>query len=161
MKAQAERQTGFTIVELLIVIVVIAILAAITVVAYNGMQTRAKVSRSASDLKNISQAVVMYHTEQGQVPCFDHNWIDTTEAAWVSKYMSWPRNPSGGRYHWEHGTVGASISIESPGLELAQGLDDKMDDGNLSTGLIRGSGSRLEYYNFQSIYPSLSHGDDC
>lgn len=33
---------GFTIVELLIVIVVIAILAAISVVAYNGVQTRAK-----------------------------------------------------------------------------------------------------------------------
>lgn len=34
--------SGFTIVELLIVIVVIAILAAISVVAYNGIQTRAR-----------------------------------------------------------------------------------------------------------------------
>lgn len=36
------RQKGFTIVELLIVIVVIGILAAITVVAYNGIQQKAK-----------------------------------------------------------------------------------------------------------------------
>ena len=37
-----QKRTGFTIVELLIVIVVIGILAAITIVAFNGIQTRAK-----------------------------------------------------------------------------------------------------------------------
>lgn len=36
------RAAGFTIVELLIVVVVIAILAAITIVSYNGIQERAK-----------------------------------------------------------------------------------------------------------------------
>ena len=38
------RETGFTIVELLIVIVVIGILAAITIVAYNGIQERARLA---------------------------------------------------------------------------------------------------------------------
>ena len=42
------KQSGFTIVELLIVIVVIAILAAITIVAYNGIQNRSKASASVS-----------------------------------------------------------------------------------------------------------------
>ena len=37
-------RSGFTIVELLIVIVVIAILAAITIVAFNGIQERARAS---------------------------------------------------------------------------------------------------------------------
>ena len=45
-KMKDER--GFTIVELLIVIVVIAILAAITIVAYNGIQNRAKASSAQS-----------------------------------------------------------------------------------------------------------------
>jgi prepilin-type N-terminal cleavage/methylation domain-containing protein len=39
-----KKQAGFTIVELLIVIVVIGILAAITIVAYNGIQDRARLS---------------------------------------------------------------------------------------------------------------------
>ena len=40
---------GFTIVELLIVIVVIAILAAITIVAYNGVTSRANAAKNQTD----------------------------------------------------------------------------------------------------------------
>lgn len=50
----APKQKGFTIVELLIVVVVIAILAAITIVAYNGIQNRAK---DSSAMTAASQAV--------------------------------------------------------------------------------------------------------
>lgn len=46
-----RRQSGFTIVELLIVVVVIAILAAITIVAYNGVQTRAVAAALSSELQ--------------------------------------------------------------------------------------------------------------
>ena len=51
---------GFTIVELLIVIVVIAILAAITIVAYNGIQNQAKVAALTSELSQAAKAVETY-----------------------------------------------------------------------------------------------------
>ena len=53
-----KKQTGFTIVELLIVIVIIGILAAITVVAYSNIQQRANNSKIASDLAQIQKAII-------------------------------------------------------------------------------------------------------
>ena len=54
------NRRGFTIVELLIVIVVIAILAAITIVAYNGIQNRAKQSAAQSAVSQASKKVMTW-----------------------------------------------------------------------------------------------------
>ncbi len=51
---------GFTIVELLIVVVVIAILAAITIVAYNGISNRAKASGVQSSVSQAAKKVAAY-----------------------------------------------------------------------------------------------------
>ena len=59
------KQTGFTIVELLIVIVVIAILAAISIVAYNGVQSRARDSIRKQDLAQLSKATKLYYVDKG------------------------------------------------------------------------------------------------
>jgi prepilin-type N-terminal cleavage/methylation domain-containing protein len=56
---------GFTIVELLIVIVVIGILAAITIVAYNGIQNRSYDTTIQSDLSNMAKKVELEAIDQG------------------------------------------------------------------------------------------------
>lgn len=58
MKSKKQHfEHAFTIVELLIVIVIIAILAAITVVAYNGIQSSARTAKIQADLSNLSKAI--------------------------------------------------------------------------------------------------------
>lgn len=52
-----KSASGFTIVELLIVIVVIGVLAAITIVAFNGIQDRARTEKINSDLAMLSKAI--------------------------------------------------------------------------------------------------------
>lgn len=57
MKIRVAKQTGFTIVELLIVVVVIAILAAITIVAYTGIQNRTKSAAVDTTLKQAATKI--------------------------------------------------------------------------------------------------------
>ena len=60
-----NKKSGFTIVELLIVIVVIAILAAITIVAYNGIQNRARDTDRKADIAALAKALHLYNVDNG------------------------------------------------------------------------------------------------
>ncbi len=62
------RQVGFTIVELLIVIVIIGILAAIVIVAYNGITSQARESAVKSDLANARKKLTLYKVDNGTFP---------------------------------------------------------------------------------------------
>lgn len=62
------RKKGFTIVELLIVVVVIAILATIVVVAYNGIQKRATAAQYESNAQTIAKKADIFSQETGKYP---------------------------------------------------------------------------------------------
>lgn len=66
--ATKHLKSGFTLVELLIVIVVIAILAAITIVAYNGVQGRAYDTTIKSDMNGFATKISLFQAEHGYYP---------------------------------------------------------------------------------------------
>ena len=68
MQTTYVNKHGFTIVELLIVIVVVAILAAISIAAYTNVSNRAHDSTVQSDLRNFSQKLDVYRAEYGKYP---------------------------------------------------------------------------------------------
>lgn len=82
--ANKNRLPGFTIVELLIVIVVIAILASITVVAFNGIQDRAIEASIRSDLRNSRTKLLAYQIDNGRYP---------TVSAYYGSKMTTPCTP--------------------------------------------------------------------
>lgn len=63
-----RKNSGFTIVELLIVIVVIGILAAIVIVAFNGINTRAQQTSIAGELRQWNKLFALYKAQYGDYP---------------------------------------------------------------------------------------------
>jgi prepilin-type N-terminal cleavage/methylation domain-containing protein len=75
-----QKDSGFTIVELLVVIVVIGILAAITIVSYTGITTRANTAANQSNASSIQSAESTYYTDNGSYVAFTTNSATTINA---------------------------------------------------------------------------------
>lgn len=76
-----HRSGGFTIVELLIVIVVIGILAAIVIVAYNGIQDRARDAQRKSDIASVQKKIELYNAQNEEYPKTTNNPKSNWKAA--------------------------------------------------------------------------------
>ena len=66
--SERSESKAFTIVELLVVIVVIGVLAAITIVSYTGISSKATVSALQSDLSSAKKQIALYYIDHGAYP---------------------------------------------------------------------------------------------
>jgi len=95
-----KNTSGFTIVELLIVIVVIGILAAITIVAFNGIQNRAENTKTTQALTSVAKALQLYRVDNGDYPTSVDGCIGTSTTytasysgrCWASSTSGWVVN---------------------------------------------------------------------
>ena len=62
------RRKGFTIIELLIVIAVIAILVGIALPRFKGMQDEANIARAKGDLRTIQTGIQSYYIHNSAIP---------------------------------------------------------------------------------------------
>jgi len=68
MISQIKNKRGFTIVELLIVIVIIGILAALVIITYSGIQQKARDTERKTDINAVHGHLEAYYAQNGKYP---------------------------------------------------------------------------------------------
>lgn len=112
------KRSGFTIVELLLVIVIVAIVAAISVVGFSGVQEKAEVAKLEADIATVKKKLESYQVTQGAYPgslddCPDPAPSNMCLASAISEdvsYQSFPRTSSGGPGVWLQ--AGYSVALQ-------------------------------------------------
>lgn len=149
-KSLTISRKGFTLVEIMIVVVIIGILAAMAAPTLDRVRQRAIATRIANDFRIFGAAFQQYAMENGDFPA------DTGPGAvpaGMSEYLKasifTSKTPAGGYYDWDSGVFGvvAGVSVFNPEVDAATLLmvDEIMDDGNLGTGIVRSRSGGLMY----------------
>jgi type IV pilus assembly protein PilA len=155
---------GFTLVEIMVVVVIIGLLAALAIPAFQRSQRASQNARAINDFRIFSQAFEIYNAQHGAwpnnvgagvIPSLPYPMAGDFKAdAWQATSTS-----IGGRWNWDNnitsnGTAGISISNTASSSLVSDAqlteIDEKLDDGNLSSGIFQKvSASRVTYFLVQ------------
>jgi general secretion pathway protein G len=135
-----NRRQGFTLIELMLVIVIIATLAAIVATNIAGKGQEAKIGAAKQQISNLESALDMFEAECGRYPTTAEG-LEALRTApsgiknWKGPYMKkeipldpW-QNPYGYRSPGQHGA--SSVDLWSNGPDGQEGTDDDIQNWNL------------------------------
>ena len=135
MTAQQRRPShrGFTLIEIMLVVIIIGVLAAMVVPRLAGRTEQAKVVRAKSDIGALGVALDLYEMDLGQYPASLAELVaqdapsglaDELRAHWNGPYLKkgLPTDPWGRDYHYERDANGYKLS--SLGRDGQPGNDD-------------------------------------
>ncbi len=139
-RPSARRQGGFTLVEMLLVLVILATLAAVVVPKFAGRAKQAKTTAAQSQIANMEIALDMFEADNGFYPNGSDGLKDLLQAPnnapdWKGPYLkkAIPFDPWGKPYIYEYpGKQNpASYDLMSTGPDARAGGDDDITNWNI------------------------------
>lgn len=131
---RSSPRQGFTLVEIMVVVVIIGLLAALALPAFQRVQTRSRASRLANDFRQFDAGFQRYMLESGTTPAA--GGVSTVPAGmdgYLPPAFTQP-SPYGGGYIWSGPSRNVVLTGSSADDTVMQAVDRILDDGDLSTG---------------------------
>jgi len=142
MKKNLLRNAGFTLIEIMVVVVILGILAAIVVPKVINKPDQARVVRAKQDINAIQSALDLYRLDNGRYPSTEQglNALVTKPTAtpipqnWHQYLHEKPIDPWGNAYHYLNPGVHGEVDIFTYGpTGQPGGRGDNAELGNWSS----------------------------
>ena len=132
MNRRFRGQAGFTLIEIMVVILIIGLLALMVVPRLRGVADRAKRTKAQADIQELKQALDRYYLDNGSYPTTDQGLQALVSPPTAGRVPSnyeqggyiekLPSDPWGNQYFYQ--SDGSSYALKSFGPDGVQSADD-------------------------------------